>query len=65
MTKREEWAKRAEKELRGKTIDDLTWQTLEDIKVKPVYFEEEIRKVFLDLVLELETLRRQVTHLER
>ena len=42
MTKREEWAKRAEKELRGKTIDDLTWQTLEDIKVKPVYFEEDL-----------------------
>ena len=42
MTKRDEWAKRAEKELRGKTIDDLTWQTLEDIKVKPVYFEEDL-----------------------
>ena len=42
MTKREEWAKRAEKELRGKTIDVLTWQTLEDIKVKPVYFEEDL-----------------------
>ncbi|WP_298803767.1 methylmalonyl-CoA mutase [uncultured Lentibacter sp.] len=42
MTKRDEWAKRAEKELRGKTIDDLTWQTLEDIKVKPVYFEDDL-----------------------
>ncbi|WP_439109424.1 methylmalonyl-CoA mutase [Lentibacter sp.] len=42
MTKREEWATRAEKELRGRELKDLTWKTLEDIEVKPVYFEEDL-----------------------
>ena len=42
MTKREEWAARAEKELRGRELKDLTWKTLEDIEVKPVYFEEDL-----------------------
>ncbi len=38
MTKKKEtWAKRAEKELRGRTLDDLTWQTPEGIAVQPVY----------------------------
>ncbi len=34
---KETWAKRAEKELRGRTLDDLTWQTPEGIAVQPVY----------------------------
>ncbi len=42
MTKREEWTARAEKELRGRPVEDLTWKTLEDIEVKPVYFEEDV-----------------------
>ncbi len=42
MTKREEWAARAEKELRGRPVEDLTWKTLEDIEVKPVYFAEDV-----------------------
>ncbi len=38
MTKKKEtWAKRAEKELRGRRLDDLTWQTPEGIAVQPVY----------------------------
>ena len=38
MTKKKEaWAKRAEKELRGRPLDGLTWQTPEGIAVQPVY----------------------------
>ncbi|WP_107497031.1 methylmalonyl-CoA mutase [Thalassobius sp. I31.1] len=33
----ETWATRAEKELRGRPLDDLTWNTLEGIDVKPYY----------------------------
>ncbi|MEL6521405.1 MAG: methylmalonyl-CoA mutase [Pseudomonadota bacterium] len=32
-----EWKATAEKELRGRSLDDLTWETLEGIKVKPLY----------------------------
>jgi len=35
------WAKRADKELRGRTVDDLTWQTPEGIDVQPVYTSED------------------------
>lgn len=38
MTKKKEaWAKRAEKELRGRPLDGLAWQTPEGITVQPVY----------------------------
>ncbi len=37
----DEWKKRAEAELRGRPLDDLTWQTLEGINVKPVYGPED------------------------
>ncbi|EBA09906.1 methylmalonyl-CoA mutase [Sagittula stellata] len=33
----EDWRATAEKELRGKAVDDLTWDTLEGIPVKPLY----------------------------
>ncbi|MEQ5868433.1 methylmalonyl-CoA mutase [Sagittula sp. NFXS13] len=33
----EDWRATAEKELRGRSIDDLTWDTLEGIPVKPLY----------------------------
>ena len=33
----DEWQALAGKELRGKTLDSLTWRTLEGIEVKPVY----------------------------
>ncbi|PIE15755.1 MAG: methylmalonyl-CoA mutase [Rhodobacterales bacterium] len=39
--KKEAWAKLAEKELRGRPLDDLTWHTLEGIDVKPVYTAED------------------------
>ncbi|MEM8799502.1 MAG: methylmalonyl-CoA mutase [Pseudomonadota bacterium] len=32
-----EWERRATKELRGRPLDDLTWQTPEGIAVKPLY----------------------------
>ncbi|MGP6085822.1 methylmalonyl-CoA mutase [Antarctobacter jejuensis] len=35
----ESWRKDAEKELRGRPLDDLTWNTLEGIEVKPLYTE--------------------------
>ena len=44
MTKKKEaWVKRAEKELRGKPLDSLTWQTPEGIVVQPVYTADDIK----------------------
>ncbi|MEM1372998.1 MAG: methylmalonyl-CoA mutase [Pseudomonadota bacterium] len=36
------WKELAEKELRGRPLDDLTWETLEGIKVKPVYGPDDV-----------------------
>ena len=41
MGSKKEWADRAEKELRGRPLDDLTWKTLEGIEVQPLYTEED------------------------
>ena len=38
-----DWQKLAEKELRGKSVKELDWRTLEGIEVKPVYSEEDIK----------------------
>lgn len=40
---RVDWQKLAEKELRGRPIDELDWKTLEGIEVKPVYSEEDLK----------------------
>ena len=40
--KKEVWSKRAEAELRGRPLNDLTWHTLEGIDVKPLYTEEDL-----------------------
>ncbi len=40
--KKDQWATLAEKELRGKPLEDLTWDTLEGIKVKPLYTEDDV-----------------------
>ncbi len=40
---KQDWAKRAEKELRGRPLDDLTWQTPEGIAVQPVYTKEDVQ----------------------
>lgn len=41
MTKTEDWARLAQKELRDRPLDSLTWNTLEGIPVKPLYTEED------------------------
>ena len=41
-TKTDKWRELAEKELRGKPLSSLDWTTLEGIKVKPLYTEEDI-----------------------
>ena len=52
MTDRKsDWATLAEKELRGRPISDLTWDTLEGIAVQPVYTPEDV--VGLDYLNEI------------
>ena len=41
-TKKDEWRKIAEAELKGRPLDDLTWKTLEGIEVEPLYTEEDV-----------------------
>lgn len=41
-TKKDRWRDLAEAELRGKPLDDLTWQTLEGIPVQPLYTADDI-----------------------
>ena len=41
-SKKDAWSALAEKELRGKPLSDLNWQTLEGIEVKPLYTEEDV-----------------------
>jgi len=38
----ENWKKLAEKELRGRSLEDLVWETDEGIKVKPLYTEGDL-----------------------
>ena len=40
-----DWQRLAEKELRGKSVEELDWITLEGIKVKPVYSEEDLKEI--------------------
>ncbi|MCB1400899.1 MAG: methylmalonyl-CoA mutase, partial [Rhodobacteraceae bacterium] len=39
--RKQDWAKIAQKELRDRPLDSLEWQTLEGIRVKPLYTEED------------------------
>ena len=41
MSDTKNWKELAEKELRGRALDDLTWNTLEGIDVKPLYTAED------------------------
>ena len=41
MTDTKDWQALAEKELRGRPLDDLTKETLEGIDVKPLYTQED------------------------
>jgi methylmalonyl-CoA mutase len=38
----DDWKATAEKELRGRSLDDLTWQTPEGIDVKPLYTADDL-----------------------
>ncbi|MBZ8118981.1 methylmalonyl-CoA mutase [Roseovarius sp. LXJ103] len=39
------WRKLAEKELRGRPVEDLTWKTIEGIDVKPLYTAEDVERL--------------------
>ncbi|MEQ9241477.1 methylmalonyl-CoA mutase [Roseovarius indicus] len=41
-SKKDDWREIAEKELKNRTLDDLTWKTLEGIDVSPVYTAEDV-----------------------
>ena len=41
-SKKDDWRKIAEGELRGRPLEDLTWNTLEGIPVQPLYTEEDV-----------------------
>ncbi len=45
MTKTDNWRDLAEKELRGRPLEDLTWDTLEGIPVKPLYTEDDTKEL--------------------
>ncbi|RMH43387.1 MAG: methylmalonyl-CoA mutase [Alphaproteobacteria bacterium] len=40
--KRDEWKKLAARELKGRPVEALEWETPEGIRVHPVYFEEDV-----------------------
>lgn len=41
----DEWRALADKQMRGKTVDDLTWHTPEGIDVKPLYTREDVEQL--------------------
>jgi len=41
-SKKDEWRSIAEQELRGRSLEDLTWKTLEGIDIEPLYTEEDV-----------------------
>ena len=45
MTDKTSWSEIAEKELRGKPLESLTWDTLEGIKVQPLYTAEDVDRL--------------------
>ena len=42
-SKKNAWRSLAEKELRGRSLDDLKWNTLEGIDVQPLYTEDDLQ----------------------
>ena len=42
---RQAWAARAENELRGKPLDELTWVSPEGIPIKPLYTVEDLESI--------------------
>ncbi len=45
---RDEWEKQAEKELRGRKVEDLVWDTPEGIAVKPLYTSDDVTNLSLE-----------------
>ncbi len=43
MTDKKTWEETAKKELRGKSLDALTWDTLEGIPVQPLYTADDVK----------------------
>ncbi len=43
--KKDQWKSIAEAELRGRPLEDLTWQTLEGIPVQPIYTQDDLTGV--------------------
>ncbi|HBN26163.1 MAG TPA: methylmalonyl-CoA mutase, partial [Desulfobacteraceae bacterium] len=43
--KKQKWAELAAKELRGKPLESLDWETAEGITVKPLYTAEDLEKI--------------------
>ena len=41
----EKWKLLAEKELKDKSIDSLNWETPEDINIKPLYTENDLKNL--------------------
>jgi methylmalonyl-CoA mutase len=41
--KKDAWRELAQKELRARPLDDLTWKTLEGIPVQPLYTEDDVK----------------------
>ena len=39
------WSALADKELRDKSVEDLTWKTLEGIEVSPIYTQEDLNNL--------------------
>ncbi|WP_299045563.1 methylmalonyl-CoA mutase [uncultured Tateyamaria sp.] len=44
-TKKDDWRNLAEGELRGRPVEDLTWNTLEGIDVAPIYTQDDLEGV--------------------
>jgi methylmalonyl-CoA mutase len=42
VVSKKSWSQMAEKELRGKSVEELTWRTLEGIDVQPLYTSEDL-----------------------
>ena len=42
-----DWINSAQKELKEKKLEELSWETPEGIKVKPLYTEEDIKQLDL------------------
>ena len=42
---KEDWQQKVDEELRGESLDDLSWKTLEGIKVKPLYTAEDLEEI--------------------